>query len=96
MNACHAIQGEGIVKILSILENKKVIIKVIDNGAGMSQSTQDKIFDPFFTTKPVGIGTGLGLSISFGIIKSCGGKIMVKSELNSGTEFQISLPVGNN
>jgi two-component system NtrC family sensor kinase len=52
----------------------------------------EKIFFPFYTTKEVGKGTGLGLSISYGIIKSIGGSIEVKSEVESGSTFTIKLP----
>jgi signal transduction histidine kinase len=46
----------------------------------------------FFTTKEVGVGTGLGLSISYKIIEAYRGLIEVKSEINKGTCFKISLP----
>ena len=71
-----------------------VIIKVIDNGFGISEASQAKIFQPFFTTKPTGEGTGLGLSLSYEIItKDHGGSLEVSSEMNKGTEFTITLPL---
>ncbi|NJL11522.1 MAG: hypothetical protein HC908_19025, partial [Calothrix sp. SM1_7_51] len=51
-----------------LLDNKYAVIKIADNGQGMTESVRSKLFDPFFTTKPVGKGTGLGLSISYQII----------------------------
>ncbi len=48
--------------------DKKVEIRIKDNGTGIPQDILDKVFNPFFTTKPAGQGTGLGLSLSFDII----------------------------
>jgi C4-dicarboxylate-specific signal transduction histidine kinase len=74
--------------------DKKLIIKVIDNGTGMSEATKAKIFQPFFTTKPTGQGTGLGLSLAYDIItKGHGGTIEVNSEEGAGTEFIVKLPI---
>ena len=54
------------------------------------------IFDPFYTTKPVGRGTGLGLSLVYGIVRTHGGYVEVKSEINVGTTFSIYLPTAEN
>jgi two-component system NtrC family sensor kinase len=70
-----------------------VEIRVRDNGMGVPVEIRDKLFQPFFTTKPTGEGTGLGLSISYDIVtKQHGGTITVESELNSFTEFTITIP----
>jgi PAS domain S-box-containing protein len=75
-------------------DDNKVIIKIADNGSGMSPEIQQHIFDPFFTTKPVGKGTGLGLSISYQIVvDKHGGQIKCSSTPGEGTEFLIELPV---
>ncbi|NEQ38778.1 MAG: AAA family ATPase [Okeania sp. SIO3I5] len=74
-------------------EKQQVIIKIRDNGLGMSEEVKDKIFGHLFTTKGVAKGTGLGLSISRQIVvEKHGGKITCTSELGKGTEFTISLP----
>jgi two-component system NtrC family sensor kinase len=41
----------------------------------------------------VGKGTGLGLSICYGIVTRMGGEIDARSEIGSGTEFRIRLPI---
>jgi two-component system, NtrC family, sensor kinase len=71
-----------------------VIIRIADNGLGISEHLIQKLFDPFFTTKPMGKGTGLGLSISSQIItERHGGKLHCESILNQGTEFIIEIPI---
>jgi len=74
-------------------DTQNVIIKIRDNGSGMSESVKARIFDHLFTTKPVGKGTGLGLSISRQIVEEVhGGSITCESILGEGTEFFITLP----
>jgi signal transduction histidine kinase len=79
-----------------------VVIRIADNGSGMSEAVKEKIFDPFFTTKPVGKGTGLGLAISYQIVvEKHKGKISCISAPGKGTEFIVEIPVncsanGNN
>lgn len=70
-----------------------VVIKVSDNGAGISPSLLGRIWDPFFTTKEEGVGTGLGLSVVHSIVTEHGGVVDVHSELGRGTEFIVRLPV---
>ena len=65
---------------------------VSDNGSGMDPQTINRIFEPFFTTKSADKGTGMGLSVAHGIISGLNGKILVKSELGSGSSFTVLLP----
>ena len=74
--------------------SEKVVIRIADNGAGMTESVQQRLFDPFFTTKQVGKGTGLGLSISYQIVvQRHEGQLYCISELGQGTDFVIEIPV---
>ncbi len=73
-------------------DNKKIIVKISDNGIGIQDKDLTTIFDPFFTTKPVNKGTGLGLSVAYSIIAEHGGTINVESKENEGTTFTINLP----
>ncbi len=77
---------------ISLDDKDYVVVKVTDNGHGISKENQSRIFEPFFTTKPKGKGTGLGLSMVYGIVKNHGGDIAVESELGRGTTFRIFLP----
>lgn len=72
-----------------------VVVTVKDEGDGMSAETIAHIFEPFFTTKEVGWGTGLGLAMVYGFAQQSGGDVMVKSQLGSGTEISIYLPILN-
>ncbi|BAY62151.1 serine/threonine protein kinase with two-component sensor domain [Calothrix brevissima NIES-22] len=77
-----------------LTETKTIIIRIADNGIGMSQSVQNQVFNPFFTTKPVGSGTGLGLSTSYSIVvEKHRGKLSCISAPGEGTEFTIEIPV---
>lgn len=76
------------------IESNKVIIRIADNGPGISPEVQQRLFDPFFTTKTVGKGTGLGLAISQQIIvEKHHGRLQCISALEQGTEFVIEIPI---
>ncbi len=91
-NAIEAIDGKGIIKIVTKNGPKQIKISISDSGIGMENEVKEKIFDPFYTTKDLGEGTGLGLSISFGIIQKHQGTLEVKSEIGKGTTFTIFIP----
>ncbi len=71
-----------------------VVIRIKDNGTGMTEEVKTRIFEHLFTTKTVGKGTGLGLAIARQIvIERHKGAIYVDSVLGAGSEFTIALPV---
>jgi len=74
-------------------EVSEVQIVFEDTGIGIPRENLPKIFNPFFSTRPD--GTGLGLSITKNIVEQSGGKIEVKSQVNVGTKFIITLPAIN-
>lgn len=77
---------------LNLPKGKYVKFNISDTGVGMDEETLNQMFDPFFTTKETGEGTGLGLSVVHGIIKNHNGCILVRSQINVGTEVDIYLP----
>jgi two-component system, NtrC family, sensor kinase len=93
-NAIDAIGNHGKITLASRQVDQKTIqVTIEDDGPGMSQEVQRHIFEPFFTTKETGKGTGLGLSITYGLVKKLGGNIVVKSDIDRGTTFKITLPM---
>ncbi|MBF2027802.1 MAG: PAS domain S-box protein [Oscillatoriales cyanobacterium C42_A2020_001] len=82
------------ISIRTEYSNSNVVIRIADNGIGISQPVQQRLFDPFFTTKPVGKGTGMGLSISYQIVaEKHGGTLRCVSEVGQGTEFIVQIPL---
>ncbi|MBV6621610.1 MAG: GAF domain-containing protein [Rivularia sp. (in: Bacteria)] len=81
----------------NISPENTILIRIADNGIGISEKIQPKIFDPFFTNKPVGKGRGLGLSISYQIIvKKHEGNLKYRTKYGKGSEFLIEIPVKDN
>jgi signal transduction histidine kinase len=99
VNAAHAIAdrsdgGRGTIAISTAAEQGEALIRITDDGGGMTPEVRLRVFEPFFTTKGFGRGTGQGLSISRAIIEDHHkGSIAVESEPGLGTTFEIRLPI---
>jgi two-component system, NtrC family, nitrogen regulation sensor histidine kinase NtrY len=90
VNAIEAVKEVENAKIqLSayISSNNKTILKVADNGSGMSEEVLDKIFIPFFSTRKS--GSGIGLSLCKQIMMLHKGHIQVQSTEGEGTAFSL-------
>jgi signal transduction histidine kinase len=78
-------------------DGKTVLCKVIDSGIGIPPIDLPRIFERFYRVDKarsrVTGGVGLGLSIVKDIIEAHHGKIVVTSEVNKGTTFNITLPI---
>lgn len=91
--AISAVHDQGTLKISLSPAGGRVSVAIADSGPGIPSEILGKIFDPFFTTKRPGGGTGLGLTISLAVIKEHGGRLEVQSSPDSGTTFQVLLPI---
>ena len=69
-----------------------IVVRIIDQGAGMTKEVRDRIFDPYFTTKGE-TGTGLGIPQVASFMRSSGGCLNVNSEPGAGTSFDLYFPV---
>jgi len=92
LNAIEAMEKGGAlsVDVLWDEDSQRTMIRVSDNGVGISKNDLIHVFDPYFTTKQS--GTGLGLAIVHKIVESHRGEVRVESETGKGTTVTISLP----
>ena len=83
---------ERIIMIKTLIStSKSIIVKIIDNGPGLSDELMSQVFEPFFTTKEDGMG--LGLSMCKSIVDSHHGKLWVTQNSTVGTTFNLELPL---
>jgi two-component system NtrC family sensor kinase len=88
------LENPGIIRIRTEVEGTLAVIRIADNGAGITDRVKQRIFDPFYTTKRIGAGTGMGLAISHSIIvEKHKGEIKCFSVVGKGTEFRIEIPI---
>jgi PAS domain S-box-containing protein len=95
VNAAQAIGDRGMIKVTVGSQSDRpdmVVLRIEDDGPGMSESTRSRVFEPFFTTKGPGEGTGLGLSVVHSIVTSHNGTIEVESEVGKGTQVTVLFP----
>lgn len=68
----------------------RLLVEVMDTGAGIKPEETPEVFNPFFTTKSG--GTGLGLAIAHKIVEDHGGTVTFRSSPGHGTVFTVALP----
>lgn len=68
-----------------------VVVRVEDNGTGISPEQLDRVFEPLFSTKPD--GSGMGLAIVQRLAAKMGGSARLQSTLDAGTRVEMILPV---
>jgi len=74
-------------------DGRWIVVRVRDNGPGLSATAMKRLFEPFFTTKPIGEGTGLGLYVSYGLAEELGGQLEAANHDEGGAVFTLRLPV---
>ena len=90
VNAIEAVKEKDVPKIILSAEqsvNKKTVLRVADNGQGMSEEVMEKIFIPFFSTKKN--GSGIGLSLCKQILMLHRGNLQVQSAEGKGSIFSM-------
>jgi len=89
-NSIEAVERDGQIDISIDEDSENVKIAIRDDGEGIAEAAKAKIFQPHYSTRDRGYG--LGLAIVSTIIDELNGTIVVKSEINQGAEFLITLP----
>lgn len=100
-NAFRYTPKGGQIKVVVEKEEVFLVVKIEDNGVGISEEYIDKIFDRFFEisihNKPqenYNKGTGIGLAIAKNIVKLHKGKIEAENKPKGGAVFRVTLPLG--
>lgn len=101
-NASEALQNEvskdGVVKqkhiwVTSLRDGEHAVVRIADNGPGISDENINKICEPLFTTKS--FGSGLGLPVVEQIVTVQGGHLNIASNPGGGAKISIYLPIAN-
>jgi len=90
-NSREAMPGGGELTISTRRDGGQVVLRVSDNGKGMTGEQRQQVFTPFFTTKKEGIG--LGMVLVHQIVIEHGGHIECESTSGKGTTFSLFLPL---
>ena len=99
-NAWQYTPPEGSVKLELSGDGDRVILDVVDTGAGIPPQDQEKVFSRFYNVTRARYkqedddvrGLGLGLYVSQAIVKAHGGEITLTSQVGVGSKFRITLP----
>jgi signal transduction histidine kinase len=95
-NALKYTPESGNVNVKVEVDGQRLVVEVTDTGIGISQDETDLIFEKFYRAKDKRVsditGTGLGLALAREVVRLHGGDISVRSELNKGSTFTMSVP----
>jgi signal transduction histidine kinase len=95
-NAAEAVRSlpHGVVRLEMTTAGDCALLRILDNGPGLSGDAARRLFEPFFTTKAS--GTGLGLSISRKLVDSLGGHLTLEPRPSGGVCAEVLLPLHAN
>lgn len=97
-NSLDAMTSGGELQVSLAVSEESAVITISDTGCGIPKDVMDRVFEPFFTTKgELGGGSGdnigLGMAAVHGLVGEMGGVIRLSSQVGSGTQVTISLPM---
>ncbi|MGD0832193.1 MAG: ATP-binding protein [Terracidiphilus sp.] len=90
-NGAQSMADGGNLEVVLETDGKTAVLRVSDEGSGISDEIRAKIFDLYFTTKSG--GSGIGLAMTYRILQLHHGSIEVQSREERGTEFQLRIPL---
>lgn len=79
------------ITVSSAIGDGQAVLRVADNGRGISDDVLPHLFDPFFTTRQNGMGLGLSLCVT--LIERIDGEISVQNRPEGGAVFTITIPI---
>lgn len=85
--------GHVLVALAPTSTQERAVLRVEDNGSGMSEETRARLFEPLATTKSADRGSGMGLASVFAVVQAARGEIWVDSAPGLGTRVRIELPL---
>ncbi len=91
LNAREAMDGGGVVRVETVREDGRVVLRIADSGPGVAPEVQDEVFKPFITTRGSG-RVGIGLAICARAVARLGGEIRLEERGGGGAGFRIVLP----
>lgn len=93
INAIQAMPEGGELRIAIEPAGETVRVRFTDTGLGVPDDALDRVFEPYYSTKDT--GTGLGLAVTKKIVEEHGGRIRAASAPDSGTTFEVELPLAD-
>jgi signal transduction histidine kinase len=95
-NALEAVGNQGRIivsaAVASEAEHRWGVLRVVDNGKGLSEADREHLFDPFYSGRQAGRGLGFGLPKAWRIVEMHGGRIEVDSPEGGGVTFTVHWP----
>ena len=94
-NAWEALEGrkQRRIAVGALRHGPDIVVRIEDNGPGLSAEALERVFEPHFTTKPDGLG--LGMPICKTIVEAHGGRIWAETLKSGGAAFNFALPAAD-